>query len=244
MTTNSAPEPPTTESTHDAERAERAAPLLAEDVMLVLLSPHNGTIGGEGTLFYVLGGAVLAELATSGAVEVEEAGLRGTLVSAVGEPPADPLLLEAWTYCATKPRGAQTMLAAIGPKLREPVLERLVASGEVSRETRKVLGPITRSTLEVAAGSRRAGLVEQLRAVLVDGAEPTERIGAIGALVSASGALPTLDKEIPWGSDVAARSKALEKGDWGAGAAAQAVTRTTIAIAVNSVAVSVAIAPR
>lgn len=211
------------------------APLLAEDVLLVLLSPDSGTIGGEGTIFYVLGGAVLTELASAGAVTVEEAGgLRGTRVSATGEPPADPHLLEAWTYVAAKPCGPQTVLAAVGPQLRAPLLDRLVQRGDVLRDTRKVLGPITRSTLEVTETSRRHALVARLRAVLVDGAEPDARTGAIGALVAASGALPTLDKEIPWGSAVATRAEDLKKGDWGAGEASEAVTRTMTAIVVNS----------
>lgn len=219
-------------------------PLLAEDVLLTLLSPASGTIGGEGTLFYVLGGAVLTELAATGAVSVQDAGLRGAIVTADGEAPTDPLLRDAWDYTREKPRGAQTVLAAVGPQLREPLLERLVERGDVHREVRKLFGPLTRTRLTVPEASRRGAIVTRLRAVLVDGVEPDARTGSIGALVSASGALPTLDAEIPWGSAVATRAKALEGGDWGADAANEAVTRTMTAIVVNSMVAAMVITPR
>jgi len=41
--------------------------LLVEDVLLLLFQPESGTIAGENILFYVLGGAVLADLAPQGA---------------------------------------------------------------------------------------------------------------------------------------------------------------------------------
>ena len=65
---------------------------------------------------------------------------------------------------------------------------------------------------------RRAELVAELRAVLVDGVEPTPRIAAAGALVAASGALPWFEREIPWNSTVASRAGALQQGEWGAAA--------------------------
>jgi hypothetical protein len=40
--------------------------LIAEDVLLVLFQPSSGTIVGENTLFYVLAGAVLTDLAQQG----------------------------------------------------------------------------------------------------------------------------------------------------------------------------------
>lgn len=210
------------------------APLLAEDVLLVLFQPDSGTIAGENTLFYVLGGAVLTELAAGGHVTIGEPGPGGARVGAVaGGAPADELLRSGWDYVSDKPRSAQTVLAAVGPRLRGPLLDRLVGRGDIRREKRKALGLFTTTALE-AGGGRRAGLVESVRAVLEDGAPPEPRVAALAALVSASGSLPQLHKEIPWKSDVITRAKALEQGDWGAGAAAEAVTRTTTAIVVGA----------
>ena len=49
-------------------------PLIVEDTLLLLFQPDSGTIAGENILFYVLGGAVLADLSLGGRVEAEEHG--------------------------------------------------------------------------------------------------------------------------------------------------------------------------
>jgi hypothetical protein len=207
--------------------------------MLLLFAPSSGTIAGEGTLFYVLGGALLAELAQHELVETEDARLHGTLVRAAGDaPPADELLRTAWDYVTDKPRGVQTVLAAVGPTLRGPVLDRLVERGDITRTTRKAMGLFNSTSLGDGPTGRRAGLVERVRAVLEDGAQPDPRTAALAALLSASGQLPTLHAEIPWNSTVIQRAKALEQGDWGAGAAASAVTRTMTAIVINTLVVT------
>lgn len=224
-------------------------PTLAEDVMLLLFQPDAGlgkgvgAIAGENILFYVLGGALLTDLALGGHVRTDDAA-RAARVEATDAVPADALLREAWDYVAEKPRGVQTVLAAVGPKLREPVLERLVARGDIREGKRKALGMFETTVLEGDGGERRAALMAQVRAVLVDGAEPTPRVAALTALLSASGTMPQLHAEIPWTSPVIARAKQLEQGDWGAGAAAQAVARTMTAVVVNNVIVAAAVLPR
>lgn len=203
--------------------------------MLVLFDPRSGTIAGEGTLFYVLAGALLAELAQLGMAESEEAGLRGNLVRTAGDgPPGDALLRSAWDYVSEKPRDVQTVLAAVGPPLRGPVLDRLVKRGDVTRSTRKMLGLFTSTKLGPGTGGHRADLVERVRAVLVHGVAPDARTAALAALLSASGSLVSLHREIPWTGAVIARAAALEQGDWGADAAASAVTRTMTAIVANA----------
>lgn len=226
-------------TTEDRPQADRKT-ALAEDLLLLLFQPDSGTIAAENVLFYVLGGAVVTQLAQDGHVEATDVGLRGTLVTALGDtPPDDDLLREAWQYVAPKPRGVQTVLAAIGPSLRAPLLDRLVESGDLRRESGKALGIFPTTTLHDGGTGRRAALVESVRAVLADGAPADARTGALAALLSASGALPTLDREIPWNSVVATRAKQLEQGDWGADAAAEAVTRTMTAIVVNATVASV-----
>lgn len=206
--------------------------LVAEDLLLLLLDPRSGTIAGEGTLFHVLAGAVLADLALRDAVElVEGRALTGRRVGAVpGAAPSDPVLREVWDQVAHRPQGVQALLAGVGPHLRGPLLERLVAAGHVARERRRVLGPISRTALVAGPSGRRDGLVEQVRRVLVDGAEPTPRTGVLAALLSASGSLPALHADFPWSGVLYTRGKELERGDWGAAAAGDAVTRTAIAV--------------
>lgn len=213
-------------------------PLIVEDVLLLLFSPSNGTIAGEGTLFYVLGGALLTELAMEEQVTLEDRGaLRGTVVTAAGEhAPGDPLLGSAWQQAAKKPAGAQTFLAAVGPTLREPVLDRLVERGHIARESRKRLGIFTTTRLRAGATTHRAELVAAVRSALIDGTTPTPRTAAIIALLSASDSLPTLHRDIPWSGDVYTRAKELERGDGGAQAAGIAVARTAAAIVAGALA--------
>lgn len=220
-------------------------PMLAEDLLLLLFQPGSGTIAGEGTLYYVLAGAVLAELGLGDHVQTSHSRTGSLLVGAVGErPPADPLLRTSWEYVADKPRGVQTVLAATGPSLRQPLLDRLVERGELRRRTRKALGLFTTSAFEEGDSGRRARLLGEVRAVLVDRDEPTPRTAALAALLYGSGTLPQFDREIPWTSPVIARAEELKDGSWGAAASAKAVTRTVTAVIVNGVVVAAATLPR
>ncbi|GIF63888.1 hypothetical protein Ais01nite_19230 [Asanoa ishikariensis] len=225
--------------------AQLEAPTLAEDLLLLLFQPRSGTIAGENTLFYPLGGAVLADLALGDHVRTRPGRVGGTLVETVEDhPPADELLRSAWDYLVKKPRGVQTVLAAIGPTLRGPLLDRLVERGDLRRAKRRTLGLFDTTVLKEGETGRREGIVADIRQVLVDGAEPRPRAAALAALLSGSGTLPQFHREIPWTSPVITRAKELEQGNWGAGAASEAVTRTVTAVIVNSVIVASTVVPR
>ncbi|WP_454860061.1 GOLPH3/VPS74 family protein [Promicromonospora soli] len=218
-----------------AERADDAPrerpsdePLLVEDVLLLLFQPSSGVIVGENYLYYVLGGAVVADLTLRDLTEAQE-GRLVRRVAAQGDAPHDDILRAAWAYLATKPRGVRTVIAAIGPELRGKVLDRLVDGGHLRRERKKVLGFIPSESLELVS-TRRAELLARVRATLVDGTQPDARTAALTALLSASGNLHQFDPEIPWTSSVIHRAKELEHGNWGAAAAGAAVTRATIAV--------------
>lgn len=228
----------------DDSRPQRTGTLLTEDVVLTLFDPDSGTIAGENTLFYILGGAVLADLSAQGRAVSEDAGLRGVLVRASGDAPDDDLLRPAWDYIAEKPRGIQGALAGIGPTLRSPVLDRLVAHGHLGRTERRALGIFPTTALTEGDSGRRAAIIAEMRAVLVDGEEPSARLASIIALVSASGGLPTLHREIPWSGDVATRAKTIERGDWAGAAAAAAVTRTMLAVVSNALVVTAVVTSR
>lgn len=230
--------------TQDDTSARRTGTLLAEDVILALFDPASGTIAGENTLFYVLGGAALADLSAQGRAASEDAGLRGILVRATGDAPDDGLLRPAWDYIADKPRGIQGALAGIGPSLRSPLLDRLVEHGHLARTERRALGIFPTTALAEGESGRRSEIVAEMRAVLVDGADPDPRLASIIALVSASGGLPTLHREIPWSGVVATRAKQIERGDWAGAASAAAVTRTMLAVVTNALVVSAVVADR
>ncbi len=214
-------------------------PTLAEDLLLLLFQPGTGSIAGEGTLYYVLAGAVLADLALDERVTTATTRSGTAHVEAApGRAPADEILRSAWDYVSDQPRGVQTFLAAIGPTLRGPMLERLITRGDIREENGKVLGLFKTTTLKDGGSGRRSSLLKDVRDVLVDGAEPTPRVAALAALIWGSNTLHQFDPEIPWTSSVITRAQELERGNWSAGAATDAVTRTvaaTIAIIVATV---------
>jgi hypothetical protein len=135
-----------------------AHPLLAEDLLLVLFQPSSGTIAGENTLFYVLAGAIVADLAQQGSVELDDSR-SSVVVRATGQRPHDDLLRPAWDYVAKKPRGVQTVLAATGPTLRGPVLDRLFERGDIAKEERRALGVFPTTALVEGPTGRRPALV-------------------------------------------------------------------------------------
>lgn len=216
-----------------------ASPTIAEDLLLLLFQPDSGTITGENTLFYALGGAVLAQLGLERRVTTEKTWSGTVNMSAVADrAPSDELLRAAWTSVQDKPRGVQTVLPAIGPTLRQPLIDRLVARGDLREEKAKVLGLFPTTVLKDGGTGRRDALLADVRAVLVDRASPTPRLAALTGLLSASGTLPQFDPDIPWNSAVYTRAEELERGDWGAAGAAEAVERTVMAMIVNSVTVT------
>lgn len=221
--------------TPDDAPSQGASPraTLTEDLMLLLFQPASGTIAGETTLFWVLGGAVLADLSRGG--HLEATSDRGTQLRAVADrPPTDALLLPAWERVRDHPGDVHAVLPAVGPTLREPTLQRLIARDDVREQTKKTLGLFTTTALTEGGSGRRARLVADVRAVLVDGATPDPYTAALVALLSASDNLHQLYREIPWTSAVIARAEELERGSWGATAAADAVTRTMLAIVTNA----------
>lgn len=213
-------------------------PALAEDLLLLLFDPRTEVIAGDGAaLFHTLAGAVLVDLAEQQRIEIaERLTWRGQPVRALGAvPPADPLLRDAWERVANKPADVQTLILELGPSLRERVLERLVARGHLRHERRRFLGLVPYTALRDGGTPRRAELLAPVRAALVDGVEPDARTATLAALLSASGVLAWLNSEIPWSGAVHDRGKALEQGEWGAEAAAEAVRRTTVALIASQV---------
>ena len=240
-----------TASNESNDSATLRTPTLAEDLLLLLFQPSSGrqgragNIAGETTLYWVLAGAVLADLGLGGHVRTGTTRIGTMTVGAVADnPPSDDLLRSSWEYVARKSRSVQTVLAATGPAFREPLLDRLVERGDLRRSTQKALGLFQTSVLQEGDTGRRDGLLAEVRAVLVDGAEPTERTAALTALLYGSGTLPQFDRDIPWTSPVIARAEELKDGNWGADAAAKAVARTVTATIVNNVIIAAAVLPR
>ncbi|MFJ9621669.1 GPP34 family phosphoprotein [Streptomyces sp. NPDC101181] len=213
--------------------------LIAEDLTLLMMDDKSGAIAGEATLYYTLGGAVLVELGMGGYISADpnDQGFNGVKVhAATGRAPSDPVLRAAQDKVGERVRGVQTLLIEIGTGMRETVLDRLVERGVLRQETKKTLGLFRTTSTRIADTGHKKALVEQVRAVLMDGAEPDERTAALTGLLSASGTLPTLHRSIPWSGKVYKRAKELEQTMWGAEAVNAAVLRTVAAVSVGTAA--------
>ncbi|WP_277959470.1 GPP34 family phosphoprotein [Frigoribacterium faeni] len=163
---------------------------------------------------------MLTELALSGAVDIDrKTTLRGRQVRVTSSAaPPDELLLRTWPRVERKPTDAYSLVLEIGPALRAQTLDRLVARGALPREKTTTLGFIPGTRLRPAEGAEGAGrrveLVASLRSVLAENAEPSVRTAALAALVSASGALPAMNREIPWSGGLYTRWRGLQQGKW------------------------------
>jgi hypothetical protein len=219
-------------------------PTIAEDLLLLLFDPESGTFVGEGQkLFHMLAGAVIVDLAVRGLIDTDDRGFwRGDEVSAVGdEPPADSVLRTVWERVHRSPAEVQTLILEVGPSLRQVVIDRLVDRGELTRESRRLLGLIPSTVLAQGGTGRRDALLAPVRAALVEGADPDDRTGALAALLSAGGQLPSMHRDIPWSGAVHDHGKALENGQWGTAETAEAVRRTDLAQLVSTVALTVVV---
>jgi hypothetical protein len=207
--------------------------LIAEDLLLLLLDDADGKLTGTVYPQPALGGAVLIELAQTGAVEVEErTGLwRSVKVRATGNPPADHVLRAAYDVVADKSRTAQDLVDRLGKGLEERLADRLVERGILERRQDKVLGLFPRTRWPAVDTAHEQDVRRALAAVLVQGAQPDERTGALIALLSAiDRAHKIVDREGMSARDVRKRAKQISEGAWAAKAVRDAIAASTAAV--------------
>ncbi|GAA4526938.1 hypothetical protein GCM10023160_22350 [Brachybacterium paraconglomeratum] len=228
-------------STSAGPRGGSTDSTLVEDILLLLFQPSSGSIAGENTLFYILGGASLTELALRDLVQTTTDGT-DRITSRATPPPEEVLLRPAWEYLARRSRYPQTVIAAVGPNLRSQVMETLLLKGHLHQTRTTFLGFVPRNRIELGS-SRREELLSHVRAVLVDEAAADARTAALIALLSASAQLHQLDPDIPWTSAVIQRARGYESGHHSAQAAGLGVSQSTFLI-ISALAAAAAAAPR
>ncbi|MDX6372202.1 MAG: hypothetical protein QOD98_1190 [Nocardioidaceae bacterium] len=210
--------------------------LIAEDLLLLLLDDAKGTVSTWGKTDAVLGGAVLAELAVSGLVTVDEhkSIWRTDKVHATEPAPAelDPVLADALATIAEKDRKASTLVTKIGKGLEGRLAAGLAGRGILQRRDGKLLGLFPRTTWPAADTSHETDVRRTITACLVDDAQPDERTGALIALLAA---IDQAHSAVTAGTTV--KKKALEKkakeiaaGQWAAKAVKDAVDAATAAM--------------
>lgn len=218
--------------------------LIAEDLLLLLLDDDSGTVPSSLDLRPVLGGAVLVQLALTGAVRVsDKSGFwqSAKVRAQSGAALPDPILAAALALVAEKERGAQDLVGRLGKGLREQLTERLAAQGILRREDSKVLGLFPRTVWPAADVAREADVRRALTSVLVEGNEPDERTAALVALLHAIGrAHKTVPHEGLPAREVKARAKRIAEGDWAAKAVKDAIDAATAAMVAATVAATTA----
>jgi hypothetical protein len=208
--------------------------LISEDLLLLLLDDDNGKLTGTAYPQTALGGALLIELAVTGAVEVEEkTGVwRSAKVRPTTAVPDDDVLRTGYDVVAEKERGAQDLVDRLGKGLKEQLAERLVTRGILERREDRVLGLFPRTRWPAADSTHEQDVRRQLTAALVSGAEPDERTGALIALLSAiDKAHKVVDHDGMSARDVRKRAKQVSEGAWAAKAVRDAISASTAAIA-------------
>ena len=219
--------------------------LIAEDLLLLLLDDAKGTVSTWGKTDAVLGGAVLAELAVTGLVTVDEhkSIWRTDKVHAAQGAPADldPVLAGALATIAETDRKASALVGKIGKGLEGRLAAGLAERGMVERRDGKLLGLIPRTTWPAADRTHEDDVRRTITACLVDGAQPDERTGALIALL---GAIDQAHSAVTPGTTtkkraLEKRAKEIAEGQWAAKAVKDAVDAATAAM-IGAVAASTA----
>ncbi|MEV4421036.1 GPP34 family phosphoprotein [Patulibacter sp. NPDC049589] len=208
--------------------------LVAEDLALLLHDDDSGKgVADRNTVGLALAGAVLVELALLGRVRVagdDEDAKEGRLVLEGDGPVGDDLLDDGLAIVATKEgRRPKATLEKLRRGLRERVLERLVAAGELRREEHQALKVFTTTRWPAGDGHREDEVRRLVHGALLDGEDPDERTAALVGLVDAIDAttkvVPSDDRKA-----LKRRAKEIADGPWAADAVRSAVRDVQVAV--------------
>ena len=208
-------------------------PLIAEDVLLLLLDEQSGKVRDRDHLDVVLGGAVLAELALAGAVRVPDRTwfFRLRVPVTEGSFTDDEILQAAIDLVDRQTTSAPDLVKALGRANRLSIQARLVERGLVTVQEERILGVIRRTRFPAADRSQVQLLRGQLQAALLHGAQPTPRTAATIGVLSAIDALPrVIDGHGRSKNAIRQRAQEIAVADWAADAVRAAVRAAQAAI--------------
>ena len=216
--------------------------LIAEDLLLLATDETTGKSSISTTqLDPALAGAVLMELVVAGRIGLEGEGRKAQVVvidpTPLGDPTLDPALQTLLEKAPIRPVSA---IGKLGKGLRERLYVGLQERGIVRRESGKILG-IFPTTRWPADDSRHENeLRKDITDVLVIGQEPTARVAAIIAVLTAADMLKTVvDK--PDLKVAKERGKRIGDGNWATDSVRKAIqemqSAMTVAVMVSTTAV-------
>lgn len=217
--------------------------LIAEDVLLMLLDDSGAFVSGDNRK-PALAGAVLAELALSGAAEIETGkGLwkRTRVVVEDSTTVADPVLVEALQEIDARKRSAQDLVNRLGKELPDQLCARLVERGLLRREESKVLGLFPRTRWPAAGSPHEQALRARVRRALVEGEDPDERTATVIAVLVAADVLHKVVNRGPMSKrDLKKRAEEIAEGGWATEAVRKAIQAAQAAVMAGVTAATVA----
>lgn len=207
--------------------------LIAEDVLLMLLDDSGAFVSSDNRK-PALAGAVLAELALTGAVEIEtEKGLWKRTKVVVEDPTmvTDPVLVEALGDIDVKKRTAQDLVNRLGKELPDQLCARLVERGVLRREDSKMLGLIPRTRWPLADARYKSALRASLHRALIEGEDPDERTATVIAVLVAAEVLPkVVDRGSMSKKELKKRADTIAEGGWATEAVRKAIQAAQAAV--------------
>lgn len=161
---------------------------LGEQIMLLSLDDESGVAKEQSSVHYAVAGAVLTELALAGRLAVGEEGAdqEGRVLLRDAEPVGDAaadLVLErvaARDGKGSKPQKPKDWILLTAGKCVEATRTGVVDKGFVREEKKKFLGVLPGGTrYPEADGAAERELRAGLSSVVLGGAEPDDRLGAL-----------------------------------------------------------------
>jgi Golgi phosphoprotein 3 len=200
---------------------------LYEEILLLELDDKKGTTGMESWAKTEMGGAILAELAMTGAITITDDKKKQVHIVPGGPCPQDPILAEALEKIAAakKPKKASDWVQKFAglKDLKNRAARQLVAKGVLKEETGKVLGIFHRTIFPESNPGPEQELRQRLEeAIFSDSSEVDPGTTVIIALAKATG---MLNKVFPK-KRLKARKKRLE--DLVSGELAGAATKEAV----------------
>ncbi len=211
---------------------------LHEQILLLCMRDHEGTVAW-GTMYqYALGGAILAELLMQKRIEAEQT--RKKLVNVVDTTPVgEPLLDECLDRIRTAKRRArlQTWVSRFASikKLRDRVAIRLCDRGILRADRDKILHLFTRRIYPEVDHGPEAAIIENLRhAIFSDTERIDPKVTVLVSLASSASILPIVfDKKQL--RKRKARIKQIVNGEVTGKAAKQAIDAMQAAVMVAAI---------
>lgn len=181
---------------------------LAEDLLLIALDDAKGTTPWRESVLlrYTVAAAMLADLALAGRMELQKKRIAVVDASPTGDDVLDDLL--ARIQSSKKPHDAAYWVRSLtrtSKRVREQLENRLVTRGVLRREKRRLLWVIESDRFPTLDAAPEGRLREQLRSVLVEGAEPDARTAVLIVLLQRS---KLLDRLVTKEESKAARARA------------------------------------